>query len=259
MNPLEQIEPPPLAYFDPGDGRRIAYRLRPANEKVVGPALMFLPGYASDMDGTKATELDRFAAAAGLACLRIDYSGTGSSGGEFAEGTLDRWLDEVLAAIDFLVDGPVLVIGSSMGGWLALHLALRRAERVTGVVGIAAAPNFTDWGFTQEEKAVIWNEGKLERPNPYGPEPQVTHRAFWKSGEAMRLLHKPIEIACPVRLVHGDKDSEVPVGVAFKLLEDLHSADVQLTIVKWGDHRLSKPHEIEVIARVVAVLAEKIS
>jgi pimeloyl-ACP methyl ester carboxylesterase len=259
MTPLEQIEPPPLAYFDPGDGRRIAYRMRPANEEVTGPTLLFLPGYASDMEGTKATELDRFAAAAGLGFLRIDYSGTGASGGDFAEGTLDRWLDEVLAAIDFLVEGPVLVIGSSMGGWLALHAALRRPERVKGVVGIAAAPNFTDWGFTQDEKAVIWNEGKLERPSPYGEELQVTHRAFWKSGEAMRLLYKPIEIACPVRLVHGDKDTDVPIGVAFKLLEDLHSADVQLTVVKWGDHRLSKPHEIEVIARHVAVLAEKLS
>lgn len=259
MNPLETIEPPPLAYFDPGDGRRIAYRLRPANAKVAGPALLFLPGYASDMDGTKATELDRFAAAAGLACLRIDYSGTGASGGDFAEGTLDRWLGEALAAIDLIAEGPVVVIGSSMGGWLALHAALQRPDRVKGVIGIAAAPNFTDWGFTQEEKAAIWNDGKLERPSPYGPEPQVTHRALWKSGEALRLLYRPIEIACPVRLVHGDKDAEVPIGVAFKLLEDLHSADVQLTIVKWGDHRLSKPHELEAIARIVAVLAEKIS
>ena len=258
MTPLDSIDPPPLAYFDPGDGRRIAYRKRDKHPEVPGPTLVFLPGYASDMDGTKAADIDKFAAAAGLACLRFDYSGTGSSGGDFAAGTLDRWLDEALSAIDLLTDGPLIVIGSSMGGWLALHAALKRPERVKGVVTIAAAPNFTDWGFTPEEKETIWNEGKLERPNPYGEAPQVTYRDFWKSGEAMRLLYKPIEVGCPVRLIHGDKDSEVPVGVAFKTLEDLHSADVQLTLIKWGDHRLSKPHEIEVIIRTILALAEKI-
>ncbi len=258
MNPLENLEPPTLSYFDPGDGRRIAYRLRAKHPDVPGPTLVFLPGYASDMDGTKATDIDKFAGAAGLACLRLDYSGTGSSGGEFSAGTLNRWLGEVLSAIDMLADGPLLVIGSSMGGWLALHAALQRPERVKGVVGIAAAPNFTDWGFTPEEKETIWNEGKLERANPYGPEPLVTFRDFWKSGEAMRLIYKPIELACPVRLIHGDKDSEVPIGVAFKTLEDLHSGDVQLNIVKWGDHRLSKPHEIETIIRTILSMAEKI-
>jgi pimeloyl-ACP methyl ester carboxylesterase len=256
---LPSLDPAPLSYFDPGNGRRIAYRLRAANAKVQGPTILFLPGYASDMEGSKAVEIDRFCGAAGLAYLRLDYSGTGSSGGDFSEGTLDRWLVEVLGAIDLLTDGPVLVVGSSMGGWLALHAALKRPERVKGVVTIAGAPNFTDWGFTPEEKDVIWNEGKLERPNPYGPEPSVTHRAFWKSGEAMRLLYQPILIDCPVRLIHGDKDEEVPIGVAFKTLEDVHSGDVQLTIIKWGKHRLSEPHELETIVREILVLAEKIS
>lgn len=256
---LPTPDPAPLSYFDPGDGRRIAYRLRPANPKVEGPTIVFLPGYASDMEGSKAAQIDRFCGAAGLAYLRLDYSGTGSSGGDFSEGTLDRWLDEVLSAIDMLTDGPVLVVGSSMGGWLALHSALKRPDRVKGVVGIAAAPNFTDWGFTPEEKEVIWNEGKLERPNPYGPQPSVTYRAFWQSGEGMRLIYQPILIDCPVRLIHGDKDEEVPIGVAFKTLEDVHSGDVQLTIIKWGKHRLSEPHEIETIVREILVLAEKIS
>ena len=257
MNSVPRPDPPSLAYFDPGDGRRIAYRLRPARPKVKGPALLFLPGYASDMEGTKASEIDVFAAAAGLACLRLDYSGTGSSGGEFAEGTLDRWLDEVVSAIDMVVEGPVLLIGSSMGAWLALHAALKRPDRIKGVVGIAAAPDFTDWGYTAEQKAELQDQGKLELPNSYGPEPQVTHHAFWASGAEMRLLHKPILLDCPVRLVHGDADEDVPIGVAFKLLQDAHSGDVQLTIIKWGDHRLSKPHEIETIVRTIAVLAEK--
>lgn len=249
---------PPLSYFDPGDGRRIAYRLRERPADSDGPTVVFLPGYASDMEGSKAEAIDMFCAAAGLGCLRFDYSGTGSSGGDFADGTLDRWLEESLAAIDQLTAGNVMVVGSSMGGWLALHAALKRPDRVKGVVGIASAPNFTDWGYTAEEKDVIWNQGKLEKPNPYGPEPSVTHRAFWKSGETMRLLYSPIMIECPVRLVHGDKDEDVPIGVAFKTLEDIHSGDVQLKIIKWGKHRLSEPHEIEVIVREIMELAEKI-
>ena len=259
MSSIPKPDPAPLAYFDPGDGRRIAYRLRPARAKVKGPTLMFLPGYGSDMEGTKASEIDGFAAAAGLGYLRFDYSGTGSSGGDFAEGTLDRWLDEAVLAIDMLVEGPVLLIGSSMGGWLALHAALKRPERVKGLVGIAAAPDFTDWGITPEERASLVATARFERPGHDGGPPQVTHARFVASATALRLLNQPIMLKCPVRLIHGDKDEEVPVGVAFKLLEDAHSGDVQLTIIKWGDHRLSKPHEIVTIVRTIAVLAERIA
>jgi len=259
MSTIPKPDPAPLSYFDPGDGRRIAYRLRPANAKIKGPALVFLPGYASDMEGTKATEIDSFAAVAGLACLRFDYSGTGSSGGDFAEGTLDRWLDELVSAIDMLVEGPVVLIGSSMGGWLALHAALKRPDRVKGVVGIAAAPDFTDWGVSPEERQSLVETSRFERPNSDGGPPQVTHARFVASGTALRLLHNPVAIDCPVRLIHGDNDEEVPVGVPFKLLDSIHSGDVQLTLIKWGDHRLSKPHEIETIVRTIAVLAEKIT
>ena len=259
MNQIPQPEPAPLSYFDPDDGRRLAYRLRPANPKVSGPTLMFLPGYASDMEGAKAAAIDLFAAAAGLGYLRLDYSGTGSSGGEFAEGTLDRWLEEVLAAIDMLVEGPVLLIGSSMGGWLALHAAMKRPDRVKALVGVAAAPDFTDWGFTAEQKEELRQNGRIERADAQGGPPQVTHHAFWESGAGMRLLHKPILLDCAVRLIHGDADEDVPIGVAFKLLQDAHSADVQLNIIKWGRHRLSEPHQIETIVRTIAVLAEKLS
>jgi len=257
MTNMPRPEPAPLSYFDPGDGRRLAYRLRAAKPQIKGPALVFLPGYASDMDGTKASELDVFAAVAGLAYLRFDYSGTGSSGGDFAEGTLDRWLEEVLAAIDQLVEGPVILIGSSMGGWLALHAAQKRPDRVKAVVGIAAAPDFTDWGITPEERESLVATGRFERPGHDGGPPQVTHARFVGSATDLRLLHRPILIDCPLRLIHGDKDEDVPIGVAFKLLEDAHSGDVQLNIIKWGDHRLSKPHEIETIVRTIAVLAEK--
>ncbi|MCY7279330.1 MAG: alpha/beta hydrolase [Sphingomonas bacterium] len=259
MTDFPTPDPAPLAYFDPGDGRKIAYRLRASHSEVTGPTLMFLPGFGSDMEGTKAVEIDRFAAAAGLAYLRFDYSGTGSSGGDFAEGTLTRWGDEVMSAIDLLIDGPVLLVGSSMGGWLALHVALKRPDRVVGIVGVAAAPDFTDWGYTPQQRQSLIATSRFETPNADGGPPLVTHARFVESGAALRMLHSPILINCPVRLIHGDQDEEVPVGVAFKLLDSIHSGDVQLHLIKYGKHRLSQPHELEALMRAIAVLAERLS
>jgi pimeloyl-ACP methyl ester carboxylesterase len=255
MQPPE-IPATELAYFDPGDGRRIAYRYREPTSGA--PTILFLPGYASDMEGTKAESIDAFCATRGLGCLRMDYSGTGSSGGEFADGTLTRWLEEVLAAIDMLTEGPLIVAGSSMGGWLAVHSALKRRERVQGLLGIAAAPDFTDWGFTVEERETLNLDGKLERPNPYGPEPSITYLGFAASGEAHRLLYSPIDLVIPVRLVHGELDEEVPVGVPIKLLADLRSSDVQLRLIKGAGHRLSEPHEIHAILVELVGLVERI-
>jgi len=242
---------PELDYLDL-EGRRLAYRLRPG----APPTLLFLPGYASDMDGAKAVAIDAFAGRRGVAMLRFDYSGTGSSVGSFADGTLERWIDEALAMIDGLTEGPLVVVGSSMGGWIALHLALRRPERLQALAGIAAAPDFTDWGFTAEQKQELLEQGKIERPNPYGGDSQLTTRAFWESGEALRLLDGPIAVDCPVRLVHGEADRDVPVAVAMQLMGRLRSADVQLNVLKGGGHRLSEPREIDVIVRTIAALVE---
>lgn len=244
--------PPALCYLEPDDGRRLAYRLRLGSS----PTLIFLPGYASDMDGAKAIALDAFAGRRGVAMLRFDYSGTGSSSDAFEDGTLARWLDEALAMIDRLIDGPIILIGSSMGAWIALHLALRLPDRVQALVGIAAAPDFTDWGFDDDQKKEMQENDKIERPNPAGGAAQLTTRAFWESGQDLRLLAAPIAIACPVRLVHGDADRDVPIRVAIKLVEQLRSADVQLSILKGGGHRLSEPREIEAIVRTVAALLE---
>jgi pimeloyl-ACP methyl ester carboxylesterase len=241
-----------ITFFEPETGSRLAYRKREGR----GPSLFFLPGYASDMDGTKAVALDSFAAEQGLAMMRFDYSGTGLSDGRFEEGTLDRWTDEATAVLDRLTDGPVILVGSSMGGWIALHLALRRPKRIAALVGIAAAPDFTNWGYSNEEKAVLRREGRLEQPNPYGSEPQLTTKAFWDSGEAMRLLESEIAIDCPVRLIHGDSDEDVPLDIAFRLKDRLRSGDVQVTVIKGGGHRLSAPHEIDAILRAVAALLE---
>jgi pimeloyl-ACP methyl ester carboxylesterase len=233
-------------------GKRIAVRQRQGRS----PTILFLPGYASDMEGSKAVALDAFAEARGLAMLRFDYSGTGSSAGSFEEATLGGWLDEALHLLDTRTTGPVIVVGSSMGGWIALLMAKQRRQRIAALVGIAAAPDFTDWGFSDEEKRVLREHGRLEQPSLYGPEPQITSLAFWRSGEALRLLHEPIPVHCPVRLLHGDCDTDVPLAVALRTLERLRSSDVQLTVIKGGGHRLSEPHEIETILRTVNSLVE---
>ena len=175
-------------------GRRIAYRLRAG----ASPTFVFFPGYASDMQGAKALALDAFAERRGLAMLRLDYSGTGSSGGAFHDGTLALWLEESLAAVDQLTEGPLILVGSSMGGWIALHVALLRPERVQALVGIAAAPDFTEWGFSDGQAA----------------EDAGITRAFWESGQRLRLLDKEIAIDCPVRLIHGELDRDVPLDIA---------------------------------------------
>jgi pimeloyl-ACP methyl ester carboxylesterase len=240
-----------IEYLDV-DGRSIAYRLRRGNV----PTLVFLPGYASDMDGTKAMALDAFAAERGFSTLRLDYSGTGSSGGHFEEGTLARWLQDALAVVDRLSEGPLILVGSSMGGWIALHLALIRPGRVRAVVGIAAAPDFTEWGFSTQQKDALARDGRIEEPNPYGPGPTIFTRDFWQSGQQLRLLEDEILITCPVRLLHGELDQEVPLDVALQLMRRLRSSDVQLNVLKGAGHRLSEPHEIRAIVGTIAALLE---
>lgn len=243
---------PEVAYIEVGS-RRIAYRLRQGSS----PTIVFFPGYASDMEGTKALALDAFADRSGLGMLRFDYSGTGSSGGRFDDGTLALWLEEALDAIDRLTEGPLILAGSSMGGWIALLAALVRKDRVAALVGIAAAPDFTEWGYTPEEVAELQSSGRLERPNPYASEAELITRAFQESGQRLRLLAAPIDLDCPVRLIHGDEDKDVPLDIAFRTMRALRSADVQVTVIKGGGHRLSAPHEIDAILRTVSALLEQ--
>jgi pimeloyl-ACP methyl ester carboxylesterase len=239
-------------YLDRGDGLRLAWRRREGR----GPTLVFLPGYRSDMEGTKALALDAWAEREGRAMLRFDYAGCGASDGEFEVQTLAGWRDDALRMID-LVDGPVLLVGSSMGGWLMLLAALARPERVKALVGVAAAPDFTAWGFTVEEKRKIREDGRLEEASTYDGEPYVTTRAFWESGEALRLLGGPIEIFCPVRLLHGLADPDVPWRVSLSLMEQLRSADVQAILIKDGDHRLSREGDIARLITTVSGLMER--
>jgi pimeloyl-ACP methyl ester carboxylesterase len=229
--------------------RRLAVRHRIGRR----PTLVFLPGYMSDMEGSKATALDSWAAAQGRAMLRFDYGGCGLSEGEFEAQTLADWRDDALAMIDSL-EGPVVLIGSSMGGWLMLLAALARPERVAALIGIAAAPDFTDWGFDSAQKRTLFEQGRLEERSPYGDAPSVTTRAFWESGEALRLLGEEIPVRCPVRLLHGLADADVPWRVSLRLMERLGAADARLTLVKDGDHRLSRPGDVALLIDTVAGL-----
>ena len=233
------------------DGRRIAYRYASGT----GPALVFLPGYMSDMAGSKAAAVFGWAQAQGRACLLLDYSGCGASDGDFADGTLSRWRDEVLALIAAKCAGPVVLVGSSMGGWLMLLVALAIPAQVTALVGIAAAPDFTDWGYTPAQKAQLAADETVFEANPYGPDPSPTYPGFWRDGEALRVLDGDIAVTCPVRLLHGQRDADVPWQTALRLAQALRSADVQVCLVKDGDHRLSRPSDITLLLRTIAALS----
>ena len=238
------------AFHELQDGRRIAYRHTPGT----GPTLVFLPGYMSDMAGGKATAVFDWAAANGRACLLLDYSGCGESSGDFADGTLSRWQDEVLTLIEARCPGPVILIGSSMGGWLMLLAGLALDKRLAGLVGIAAAPDFTEWGTTPEQKAELAAGRAVYEDNAYGPEPTPTHPGFWADGQARRVLNGPIAITCPVRLIHGQQDPDVPWELSLRLARALRSADVQVTLIKDGDHRLSREQDIALLLRTLAAL-----
>jgi pimeloyl-ACP methyl ester carboxylesterase len=232
------------------DGRRMAYRYSPGS----GPALVFLPGYMSDMAGGKATAVFDWAAGQGRECLLFDYSGCGESEGQFAEGTLSSWREEVAGLIQSLGLKDVVLIGSSMGGWLMVLVALAIPERIAALVGIAAAPDFTEWGFDDGQKAQLVAGEVLLEDNPYGPEPTPTYPAFWADGQANRLLAGEVPLLCPVRLLHGQADPDVPWEVSLRLAKALRSADVQVQLVKDGDHRLSRDQDIALLIRTLAAL-----
>jgi pimeloyl-ACP methyl ester carboxylesterase len=238
------------------DGVELAWALQPGRD----PTVVFLTGFASDMSGEKATDLTRHAAAIGQAMLRFDSSGHGASGGKFTDGTIGRWTADALLAIDRLAEGRLLLIGSSMGGWIALLSALARRERVAGLIGIAAAPDFTEalmWeAMTFEERATLMREGVLMVPSRYGDAYPVT-RALIEDGRQHLLLGKPITLDCPVRLLQGQADPDVPWEMALRIAERLTAADVRVTLIKDGDHRLSRPQDLALLRRTLDGLLQQ--
>ncbi len=238
---------------DRGDGVELAWALREGR----GPTVAFLPGFASDMAGTKAMALDEFCAARGQAMLRLDYSGHGASGGAFADGTIGHWMSDALAVIDGVSSGPLLLVGSSMGGWIGLHVALARPDRIFALVGIAAAPDFTEslmWqSMAPPERTRLMADGFIDVPSQYGAPLRIT-RALIEDGRRHMLLANPIALRVPVRLLQGQRDDDVPWETALKLADRIAGDDVQVTLIKDGDHRLSRPEDLSLLCRTVAAL-----
>jgi pimeloyl-ACP methyl ester carboxylesterase len=258
-NPAVSDQEPVFIEVGEGDGRRrIAVRARPG----AAPGLFWLGGFNSDMKGTKALALEAWAVERGRACVRFDYSGHGESGGAFIDGTIGRWLEESVAVFDRFCTGPQVVIGSSMGGWMALLLARELGRRpasgasLAGLVLIAPAPDFTEqlmWnGFPPEVRQEIETSGVWLRPSQYG-EPYPITRALIEEGRNHLMLGSAIEVGCPVRILQGAQDPDVPWQHAFALAHRLPADDVVLTMIQDGDHRLSRPQDI---ARMIAAVAE---
>ena len=218
-----------------------------------GPPVIFLPGYASDMEGAKALALEGWAKAAGRTFCRFDYAGCGASEGTFENQTLTGWRDDALAILD-LFSEPAILVGSSMGGWIALMIARDHPEQVAALVGIAAAADFTDWGFSMDEKMALLQAGRIERASPYSDQPTVFTSRFWQSGEASRMTASAIPIFCPVRLIHGLGDRDVPAERTMHLIGMIQSADIHATLIKDGDHRLSRDSDVALLIRTVESL-----
>jgi pimeloyl-ACP methyl ester carboxylesterase len=239
--------------LDRGDGVELAW----ASQQGSSPTVVFLPGFRSDMTGDKSTAIAAFCETRGQACLRFDYSGHGASGAQFEDGTIGRWKDDALAVIDGKSEGPLILVGSSMGGWIALLTAMARKARVAALIGIAAAPDFTEalmWqAMSFAEREILMRDGVLRVPSQYGDPTPITLKLI-EDGRSHLLLDQPIEIDCPVRLLHGQCDPDVPWEMALRIAEQVTSKDVQVTLVKDGDHRLSRPADIELLLRTVGAL-----
>jgi pimeloyl-ACP methyl ester carboxylesterase len=252
----DQMHLPAPQYLTVGEGeaaRQIAMLVRPARADATAATLVWLSGYRSDMSGTKAAEVDRLAAELGIGCIRLDYSGHGLSGGAFTDGTISRWLEEALAVIRHAAPERIILVGSSMGGWIALRAAQELARtggpRLDGMVLIAPAPDFTadliEPNLGEAERASLAERGYFEERSQYSPEPNIYTRALIEDGRSNLVLTGIIETRCPIHILQGMQDPDVPHTHAMKLVEHLPADDVVLTFIRDGDHRLSRPQDIE--------------
>lgn len=236
-------------------GASIAYHRTPGT----GPGVVFLSGFMSDMTGGKALWLEEFCAQAGQAFLRFDYQGHGASSGNFADGHVGVWAADAIAAIENLTEGPQILIGSSMGGWIMLLAALSMPERMAGLIGIAAAPDFTEDLLIAEISAAqlteIQTQGLTRIASDYDDDYVIT-KALLEDGRKHLVLRSEIPLDCPVRLIHGLEDTSVPWETALRLQEMLRSTDVEVMLVKGGDHRLSKPDDLDRLGRTLAALLD---
>lgn len=241
-----------------GNGATIAYH---ASEGKT-PGVVFLGGFMSDMSGTKATALEAHCRKQGRAFIRFDYQGHGESSGEFADGTIGSWTDDALAILDEVSDGPQILIGSSMGGWIMLLAALARPDRVAGLIGLAAAPDFTSrllWDRLPEQAVeALKKEGVFQMPSEYGDQPYTITMDLIEEGRNHLLLDDEIALDIPVRLIHGIKDDDVPWDFTRTIQDQLKSDDVTAILIKDGDHRLSRDQDIERICAELDDLCAKL-
>jgi len=258
--PMDEPPPSDAATILPrGGGASIAYH-RTAGQM---PGVIFMGGFMSDMTGTKACALEAACREAGRAFVRFDYSGHGESSGAFTDGTIGSWTDDAIAVLDRVSDGPQVLVGSSMGGWIVLLAALARPSRVVGVVGIAAAPDFTEelmWRrFDDDVRDQLQRTGVYQRPSDHDDEPYSITWKLIEEGRRHLLLERPIAIHCPVRLLHGRKDMDVPWTTAPRIAEKLLADDVRVMIIKDGDHRLSRDQDILRLCVTVEELCREVA
>ncbi|MGG7578090.1 alpha/beta hydrolase [Rhizobium sp. Nf11,1] len=258
-DPMANTQPQFMTVGEGEAAREIAMLVRPAQAGNTVPSLVWLSGYRSDMSGTKALELDGLAGELGAACIRFDYSGHGLSGGSFRDGTISRWLEEALAVIRHLAPDRIILVGSSMGAWIALRLAQELVRqggpKLAGMVLIAPAPDFTseliEPNLKAKERKSLAERGYFEERSHYSPEPNIYTQALIEDGRKNRVLDGMIETGCPVHILQGMKDPDVPHAHAMKLLEHLPADDVVLTFIRDGDHRLSRPGDIGLLLSAV--------
>lgn len=264
MSETATIQPTFLPVGTGDSERQIAIIQRAAGKGDRNVSFVWLSGYRSDMSGTKALELDALAARLGIGCIRFDYSGHGQSGGKFTNGTISRWLEETLAVIDHTKPKKIVLVGSSMGGWIALRAIQelrkrKKAPTIAGLALIAPAPDFTidliEPNLSDVERRSLAERGYFDEPSEYSPEPNIFTRALIEDGRANRVLTGIIETGCPVHILQGMEDADVPFSHSLKLVEHLPADDVVLTLVRDGDHRLSRPQDLERMLAVAETLA----
>lgn len=239
------------------DGSTIAYHRSSGKT----PGVVFLTGFKSDMNGSKALALESFCQQRGQAFLKFDYTGHGQSSGDFLDGSIGQWADDAVCALDHLTEGPQILVGSSMGGWLMLLVARQRPERVAGLLGIAAAPDFTEdlmWNtFSPDQQLALTSDGYVDLPNCYDDkEPYRITQRLIEDGRQQCLLGGNLDLKMPIRLIQGMKDEDVPWSTAARIMDKVSSDDVEVTYVKSGDHRLSEPGDLARLERTLSGLLD---
>ena len=249
-------------FLETHHGTKIAYH-KASKGKGGAPGVVFLGGFMSDMEGSKALALEAMCRRQNRAFVRFDYSGHGQSSGKFEDGTIGLWLRDALAVIDTLTEGPQILVGSSMGGWISLLLAKARRARVAAFVGVAAAPDFTVrmWNdeFSDSQRSDVLRDGFIKIPTDYGDEPYTITKALIDDGWQNRVAHGPIHLDIPVRLIQGLEDADVAWQTALSIADKITGNDVELTLVPGGDHRLSNNKDLERLEDAVCLLAKKLT